>query len=239
MKHVVKFSGGAASAVVAKIVIDEQGHDDVILLYCDTKSEHPDADRFRLQVCDYLRHEMTVVSDGRDIWQLIDDEHCLPSHFIPFCTRILKAEPSDKFLKSINEEFIEYLGFTMDEIRRVQRAYARAASEGKHIAFSLLERGISSDECKRIIREEWRICLPEPYKFLKHNNCIPCFKGGKRYWIEVAKHYPEQFEMACKKEEKIGFPVFHDMTLRELKELSVQQMQLFSDADTTPCMCAV
>jgi 3'-phosphoadenosine 5'-phosphosulfate sulfotransferase (PAPS reductase)/FAD synthetase len=111
MKHIVKFSGGAASAVVAKLVIDEFGHDDVILLYSDTKSEHPDADRFRDQVCKFLGHEMTVVADGRDIWELIDDSHTLPGQFMPFCTQLLKQRPSERFLKSLGEDFISYLGF--------------------------------------------------------------------------------------------------------------------------------
>ena len=240
MKHIVKFSGGAASAVVAKIILDRYGKEDVILLYSDTKSEHPDADRFRAQVCGYLGKEMMVVEDGRDIWNLIDDEHCLPSNFIPFCTRILKQKPSEKFLASLGEEYIEYLGFTQDEIKRAIRAEARSASQHKKIGFPLLEDGISSDECKRIIRDEWKICLPEPYKYLEHNNCIPCFKGGKKYWKLVAKYYPEQFEKEVLKEELLGHTVFKDMTLRQLDAIVSKDIDLFDDSeDNIPCMCSI
>ncbi|NTU67994.1 MAG: phosphoadenosine phosphosulfate reductase family protein [Chlorobiaceae bacterium] len=240
MKHVVKFSGGAASAVVAKLVIDEIGHDDVILLYSDTKSEHPDADRFRAQICDFLKHEMTVVADGRDLWELIDDNHTLPGQFMPFCTQLLKQRPSDRFLKALGEDFISYLGFSIDEIRRAQRSDARAAANGERVAFPLINAGLSSDDCKRIIRDEWGICLPEPYKYLKHNNCIPCFKAGaKGYWAAIAKHYPEQFERACQAEEKWNYTVFRDITLRQLKDLSGREIEMFPDEDTTPCMCAL
>ena len=240
MKHIVKFSGGAASAVVAKIVLDRHGKNDVILLYSDTRSEHPDADRFRAQVCDFLGKEMTVVADGRDIWQLIDDSHTLPGNFMPFCTQRLKQRPSDRFLKTIAEEYTCYLGFTVDEIRRAQRSAARSAANNELVGFPLLDEGITASECKRIIKEDWRICLPEPYKYLQHNNCIPCFKSGsKKYWKLIAKHYPEQFEMACQKEEMWNYTVFRDFTLRQIKEMSDQEIDLFPEMDTTPCMCAL
>ena len=240
MKHVVKFSGGAASAVVAKLVIEEFGHDDVILLYSDTKSEHPDADRFRMQVCKFLEHDMTVVADGRDLWQLIDDNHTLPGQFMPFCTQLLKQRPAERYLKTLTEEYTSYLGFSTSEIRRAQRSMARAAVDGELVRFPLIEHGINSDECKRIIREEWKICLPEPYKHLEHNNCIPCFKAGsKRYWQAIARYFPEQFEMACKAEEKWNYTVFRDMSLRQISVLSEREISLFPDEDTTPCMCAV
>jgi hypothetical protein len=242
MKHIVKFSGGAASAVVAKLVIDEYGHDDVILLYSDTKSEHPDADRFRVQVCKFLNHEMTVVADGRDLWELIEHFHVLPSMLMPYCTTTLKQRPADKFLKEVGDHTV-YLGFSTSEIRRAQRAMARVECAGGKIRFPLIEQGISSDECKRIIRDDWRICLPEPYKYLEHNNCIPCFKAGSlRYWKAVAKHYPEQFERACVAEETQGgtsYTVIKGKTLRQIKEMSDQEIGMFPDEDTTPCMCAV
>ena len=241
MKHIVKFSGGAASAVMAKLVIEEYGHKDVILLYSDTKSEHPDADRFRAEVCKYLEHEMTVVADGRDLWQLIDDNYAIPGNFMPFCTRELKQVPSTRFLQSLGEEYIEYLGFGPDEIRRAQRADARAAQEGKKCRYPLLEHGVSSEECKRIIRDEWKICLPDPYKYLKHNNCIPCFKAGsKGYWAAIAKHYPEQFEKACQAEEKWNYTVFKNMTLRDFDNTISKDLDLFDDSeDDIPCMCAL
>jgi hypothetical protein len=242
MKHVIKFSGGAASAVVAKMVIDEQGHEDVILLYSDTKSEHPDADRFRAQVCEYLQHEMTVVADGRDLWELIDHFKLLPSVHTPYCTMYLKQRPSERFLKNMGD-YVQYLGFSVSEIRRAQRAMARIENSGGNVRFPLIEQGVSSDECKKIIRDEWKICLPQPYQYLEHNNCIPCFKAGsRRYWKAIARHYPEQFERACIAEETQGgteYTVMKGVTLRQIKEMSDQEIGLFPDEDTTPCMCAL
>jgi 3'-phosphoadenosine 5'-phosphosulfate sulfotransferase (PAPS reductase)/FAD synthetase len=53
IKHVVMFSGGAASSVMAKIVADKYPGD-TILLHTPTGAEHEDADRFRAQVANYI-----------------------------------------------------------------------------------------------------------------------------------------------------------------------------------------
>jgi len=82
---------------VAKYVADKYGKENTILLFHDTKSEHPDSYRFREQVAKYVGVPITEVSDGRDLWELINDNKSLPSSFIPFCTRILKFEQGEKF----------------------------------------------------------------------------------------------------------------------------------------------
>ena len=91
MKHICLFSGGAGSAYMSWLVAKEYPND-TILLFNQTKSEHPDADRFRKQIANYIGLPITEISDGRDLWELIDDNKCLPSSFIPFCSRILKQE---------------------------------------------------------------------------------------------------------------------------------------------------
>lgn len=239
MKHIIQFSGGAASSFVAKYIVDKYGRENCILLFNDTKAECKDSYRFRKQVSEYIGMEITEVSDGRDLWQVIEDNNCLPSDRFPFCTRILKQEPSEKFLKNFKEEYILYNGFGVEEWRRIQRSRARAESLGRTVKSPLYDLKISSEEVKRIIREDWKICLSEAYKYLSHNNCIPCFKAGKGHFKAVARYYPEEFEKACKAEEEIGYTVFEDITLAQLREQSLSQLDLFSIEESIPCMCAV
>jgi 3'-phosphoadenosine 5'-phosphosulfate sulfotransferase (PAPS reductase)/FAD synthetase len=242
MKHIVQFSGGAASAYVAKLVLDEHGHDNTILMWHDTKAEHPDTYRFIKDVSEYLGKEITEESDGRDLWEVIEDNNCLPSSFIPFCTRILKAEPAERFLASVEEPFTLYNGFGMDEYRRVQRATARAEALGRTVVSPLFERKISNEYVKHTISTEWGIRLPEAYKVLHHNNCIPCFKAGKPHFYRVWKHFNCQFERAASEEERIGNTVFKDKSLRELAQKweSQQEMDFGDDpgVETIPCMCS-
>ena len=204
MKHIVLFSGGAASSYVAWLVSQEQNKKDIILLHTPTYSEHPDADRFRTEVSNYLEIPITIHEDGRNIWELIDDNKCIPSNFIPFCTRILKLEQTEKFLRSIQEDYILYYGFGTNEWRRIQKSLARNEQLGRNVKFPLWEKRLSNESIREIIANEWMIELPITYKYLEHNNCLPCFKGGVRHFYLIWKYYPHYFWKASEKEEAIG-----------------------------------
>lgn len=239
MKHIIQFSGGAASSFVAKYVADKYGRENCILLFSDTKAECKDSYRFRKQVAEYIGMDITEVSDGRSLWELIYDKWMLPVR-IGFCTEKLKIDPCQKFLKQFkNNEITVYYGYGMEEYRRIQKAILREEERGRMVNFPLYDLKISSDEVKRIIREDWKICLPESYKYLSHNNCIPCFKAGKGHFKAVARYYSEEFEKACKAEEEIGYTVFEDITLAQLREQGLSQLDLFSIEESIPCMCAV
>jgi len=245
MKHICLFSGGAGSAYMSWLVAKENP-DNTILLFNQTFSEHPDADRFRSQVAEYIGLPITEISDGRDIWELIDDNKCLPSNMIPFCSRILKQEVSEKYYKTLTEDFILYIGYDVMEGRRIQRQTARIEHAGRTVKYPLMEKGLSNDAVKAIIKNEWKICLPEPYKYLRHNNCIPCFKGGVSHFKRVWRYYPEYFQKAVEKENQIGNTVFKDQSLEEYakdwqKELD-DNVDLFDEEELDqgiPCMCSV
>jgi len=244
MKHVVLFSGGLSSAYVAYLVLQEQPKQDVILLHTPTYSENHDADTFRHRVARYLGLPITEWGDGRNLWELIEDNNCIPGQFIPFCTKQLKQQMKEQFYKyldSIGEDYIEYVGFGAEEWRRVQKAQARAEKIGRQVNFPIFDRKIPSSEIRRIITEEWRIPLPKAYEDLNHNNCIPCFKAGKDAWRVYWSKYPEQFSKAMEYEEKIGHTVFKDKSLKELAQIWEADKQWQSCQltlkDVIPCDC--
>ena len=246
MKHVVLFSGGAASSYVAYLLKQDKeiSNKDIVLLHTPTLSECEDSEKFRLKVARYLKLPITVWGRGEDIWDCIDRNGAIPGQFIPFCTEQLKQQMKEqyfRYLKQCEEDWIEYVGYGPDEWKRIQKSVAKNDKLGRKVRFPLAEKNISSDECKRIIRDEWGIKLPSSYKSLKHNNCIPCFKGGKDYWYAVWKSYPEQYHRAAEKEEEVGYTVFRDVSLKELenkfrsdKEWEDMQMNL---SDFIPCDC--
>jgi 3'-phosphoadenosine 5'-phosphosulfate sulfotransferase (PAPS reductase)/FAD synthetase len=241
MKHIVLFSGGAASSHMAWLVSKQHDKKDIILLHTPTYSEHPDADRFRKEVSEYIGIPITEQADGRDIWQLIDDEKCIPGYFMPFCTRILKIEQTEKFLKSIKEDFIQYIGYSSNEWKRVQNTTARNLVKGRVLKFPVYECGISDTEIKQIIEKQWKIKLPETYKHLKHNNCIPCFKAGKNEWKKFWLYYPEEFQKAVQKEKETGHTVFKDRTLEELAKIFKNNKDFEGSqiSMNIPCMCVM
>lgn len=244
MKHIVLFSGGLSSAYVAYLVLQEQKKEDIVLLHTPTYSENHDADIFRHKVARYLGLPITEWGDGRNLWELIEDKNCIPGQFIPFCTQQLKQKPKEqyyKYLANIREDFIEYVGFGMEEYRRVQKAYARNETLGRKIKFPIFDAKIPSEEIKRIITEEWKIPLPKAYEDLNHNNCIPCFKAGKDSWRVYWSKYPKQFEKAVEYEELIGHTVFKDKSLKQLAE-EWQNDKKWNESQITlndiiPCDC--
>lgn len=221
MKHVVLFSGGTSSAYVAYLVLQKFNRRDVVLLHTPTYSENHDADTFRHNCARYLKMPITEWGLGLNVWELIEKNNCIPGQFMPFCTEQLKQKMKDeyyKYLKEIGEDFIEYVGFGSDEWRRVQRAVARNEKLGRKVAFTVFEEKIPGDEIKRIIRDEWKIQLPSAYEELNHNNCVPCFKAGKKSWQIYWKNHPTEFWKASEYEEQIGYTVFKDISLKELAE---------------------
>lgn len=238
MKHIVQFSGGAASTYVGWLVVNEFGAENTILLNHDTGAEHIDTKRFLQQTSDYIGVPITHVNSERDLWQLIEDKMCLPSYFMPFCTHILKIEPAEKFLQKINEPYILYNGLGLEEMNRVQRSILRGAVLGRTVRSLLAERHISNDSVKRTIRDEWQICLPEPYLYLSHNNCIPCFKAGKGHFFKVWQNYPQAFIKVLQMEELVGHTVFKDISMKELAARWAEQEINEELFDGRPCICA-
>lgn len=209
MKHIIQFSGGLASAYVAHLCIEEFGKNNCILLNHDTRIEHSDTGKFKNDVCNYLGVDMIELSDGRDLWDLIVDQKALPSNFIPFCTRILKQEQGFKFLKTFKDKFVLYNGFGTHEERRVLGSRRIAERKGYTVHSPLFEQNITDKEAMEIIRDDWKIQIPEPYmNGFEHNNCLPCFKGGKAHFKRVWQFYPGSFEKAKWAEGKIGHTVF-------------------------------
>jgi hypothetical protein len=215
MNHIVAFSGGAASAIVASLVKKQYPHD-TILLYHATKTEPEDNDRFRREVSAFLHTPITEDSDGRDIWQVFDDEQYINGQFVP-CSRLLKRERSLAFCQR-NMPATVYLGFSVEEGDRAQRTFARYAQYGIETRFPLIEQRIAKDECLYRVQSCWGIRLPEMYDWAEHANCIPCIKGGMAYWGIIAIKYPEIFLKASQYEEKFGHHILHDGFLREEKQ---------------------
>lgn len=208
--HVIGFSGGLASALMAKIVADaagKYGGNKVILLYHDTKTEPSDNDRFRAEVADYIGLPITEDSDGRDIWQVFKDEGILGNGRETPCSRILKQERSLRFMKE-HEPSVLYLGFTLEEWRRAQRSKARYEREGIKVRFPLVEQRITKAECERRVTQCWKIDKPLMYSWADHANCIPCVKGKKAYWGLIYMFERKAWDKACEAEKEFEHTIF-------------------------------
>jgi len=244
MKHIVMFSGGAASSVVAKMVADKYPND-TILLHTPTGAEHPDADRFREQVAKFIGLPITIEKASKTLWELVESRKDVPNNMFPYCSTELKLITKDRFVKRFEkrgEDFTEYLGLGVDEWRRIQKVWVRHQADNRKVEFPLMDAKLTGEDCKNIIREEWKICLPSPYQYLSHNNCIPCYKGGQSHWFKVWKYYRTEFDRAAKAERTTANNVFKEFSLDELSDKwskEPEQMDLWGDMEGIPCMCSL
>ena len=198
MKHIVQFSGGAGSVMAAYLVAQKQLKKDIILLFHDVKGGHDeDMYRFNSDISKFLGIPITEFSLNKTIWEVIKEQKCLPSYpWHPFCTRILKTDVADEFYSLLSsfvnpyseqnfklypdKPFTLYNGYGVEEKKRIKNN----CKAPYKVEYPVVNAGLTSDDCKRIIAEEWGIKLPRAYQWFEHNNCIPCWKAGsKDYWL--------------------------------------------------------
>jgi len=248
MKHIVGFSGGIASSVMAKIVADEFPND-TILLYHSTNTEPKDNDRFRREVSDYIGIPITEDSDGRTIWEVFSDEGYLGNGRNTPCSRILKQERSLKYIKSHLPACL-YIGFTLEEYRRAQRTFARYNNHDIEVKFPLIENKLTKDECFHRVKSCWGINPSNLYSWAEHANCIPCVKGKKAYWGLIYMFEYEAWKKAVQAEKDFKCTIFSEAGTLEQelnnclrlaksylskKSQDQKQFSLFE----FPCECAV
>lgn len=241
--HIICFSGGHSSAIVAIEVKRRFPNDNIILLNHDINpsKEVPDIKRFKQEVSDYLGIKITYANIGniQDVNELPDQfDVCIQTKsFINrnrqiICTSRLKTEPFHNWLntettteydvqKLLKSNTIIYYGFDATEDERIMRRYEIIKNLGFKSDFPLKfwkNRTIFSTE-------EIGITPPMVYKIFKHANCIGCLKAGLQHWYVVYCLYPDIFEKAKYTEKIIGFSIKMVTTNKERKPMFLYQLE--------------
>lgn len=79
-----------------------------------------------------------------------------------------------------------------------------------HHEFPLIDWNLTKEDAHGIC-----VCLgikrPAMYDIgYSNNNCIGCVKGGKGYWNQIRRDFPEVFADRAKMEREIGHSILHD-----------------------------
>lgn len=240
MKHIVCFSGGHSSALVAVEVVRKYGVGDTTLLNHDISSnvEHADIKRFKTQVAAYLGLPITYANINNII-----SSDALPDQFdvvvsakafkvgtgTELCTSRLKTEPFMRWLSenvSPSDVVIHY-GFDKNERARIQRRASILAAQGYKTDFPLAlwqNRTIFSTN-------EIGIEPPLTYGKFKHANCTGCLKGGRQHWYITYCERPDLFEKGKWAEEQIGYTIMKDESLSDVEPLFAAMKRHGVDAD--------
>ena len=218
--HIVCFSGGHSSALVAIEVVRRHGRDGVVLLNHDINPRVEDADvkRFKREVADYLGLPVTQADHPRvDEWDQFDVvEHARAfkvRNGQELCTSRLKTEPFAAWLAQHAPpgSCTIYYGFDANEEHRIRRRASIMAAQGYATDYPLAlwrDRTIASTR-------EIGIEPPLTYSTFKHANCIGCLKAGWQHWFAVYATRRDVWERAKLAEDRIGHSIHRDATIAE------------------------
>lgn len=212
-KHIVCYSGGHSSALVAIEVVRKFGPDDVLLVNHDMHMSVEDADvkRFKRQVAEHLNLPITFVNyknASMDQFDVSVESKAFKVDSGPeLCTARLKTEPFMRWLGAEfpNKDIVVYYGFDLNETKRIQRRSGIMGVQGYTTAYPLATEG-------RTILSTAEIGIEPPlgYSQFKHANCIGCLKAGWQHWYIVYCTRPDIWLKAKWAEEEIGYAIHHD-----------------------------
>jgi len=189
-RHIVCLSGGIASAAMAQWVEDNIGGD-IIYYFNDVKWEHPDLYRFLKDLERVLNIKITYDNNGMNPEEIFYKNKMLGSNRTPLCSKILKAEMLQKFVK---EGDTLYFGIDTQEIHRAARITPIYERFGCKCVFPLIDNFIFKDNAFQIIKD-LGIEIPQMYKDgFKHNNCSGgCVRSGRNQWLSLLRKYPDVY----------------------------------------------
>lgn len=218
MKHIVCYSGGHSSGLVAIEVARRFGADNTILLNHDIHHsvEHADIKRFKQEVADHLGLPITYANyrdPEADQFDICVKEKAFKSNSGPvICTSRLKTRPFEAWLgvNAADKDCVIYYGFdnTASDRVRVQRRVGALAAMGYRSDYPLAlwqERSI-------LATEEIGILRPSTYDVFQHGNCVGCLKAGWQHWYIVFCTRPDIWQKGKWAEEEIGYAIHHDDT---------------------------
>lgn len=196
------FSCGAASAVAARLAIDQYG-DAVQVLYCDTMAtEHPDNQRFFTEVQQWLGRPIRRLHSDKysDVDDVIEKTRYMSGIYGARCTVEMKKNPRIAYQQKGD---IHVFGFTSEEKKRATNL--QEDNPELLFAWPLIEQDVSKEECLFRIQEAG-IALPAMYQLgYRNNNCLGCVKAtSAAYWNKIRRDFPEVFGRRARQSRELG-----------------------------------
>jgi hypothetical protein len=225
-KHLVCYSGGHSSALVAIEVVRKYGAANVILLNHDIHPsvENADIKRFKNEVAAYLGLSITYANhpqfDSMDQFDVVVHAKAFKvGTGTALCTHRLKTQPFEKWLAANfptdggpRRDLTIHYGFDAAEKDRMKRRTLILSNMGYKTDYPLVwsERTIASTA-------EVGIAPPLSYDQFKHANCVGCLKAGRQHWYVVYCSRPDIWEKAKNTEDAIGYSIINGVYLDELE----------------------
>jgi hypothetical protein len=203
------WSGGITSAVACRIALEN--YSNVMLVYIETGSHHPDTMRFKKDCEKWYGQKIETIQNNKydDHIDVILSEKYVNGPNGARCISELKKKVRQRFEKKTNIN-AQVWGYEFDA-KEINRAIRTQEQYGyTNPLFPLIQDKLTKKECAGILFGAG-IDLPEMYKLgYNNNNCIGCVKGGMGYWNKIRIDFPDTFKKMSEAEREVGATCLKD-----------------------------
>lgn len=260
MKYVSSISGGQDSTAMTVRML-ELGYPIDYIVFCDTGNEFKEMYDYLNRLDAYLKRKykigITRLKGDNTLNSLVHTAFTRGKHkgqlrglpyasSMSFCTRDLKKNVAEKFMKSLKDDCIQYIGYVARECNRVHK------SDKKYITleFPLIQWGWNEPEVSAYLKE--KSLFNELYHHYSRTGCKFCPKQSLDSWYALYVHHREDWLEAKDWEKRVIDHNAHnkhfrtDYTLEELevrfkqkfkKETNTPQFQFDWNEENVSCMC--
>jgi hypothetical protein len=216
------FSGGIGSWAAAKRVVVEHGAVDTVLLFSDTLIEDGDLYRFLGDAAANVGAPLVRLVEGRTPWQVFFDERFLGNSRIDPCSRILKRQIVDRWLKDNCDpaQTVCYVGIDWTEQHRFDNGEGRGlrprrAAQGWRYEAPMLAPPYLTKRAMVQWAESEGLTSPRLYGMgFSHNNCGGfCCKAGQGHFARLLATMPRRYAEHEAQEEAIRVHLNADVSM--------------------------
>ncbi len=200
-RHIVNLSGGKDSTALAIFLRDHIPQLEYV--FCDTHKELPETYEYLDRLEAYLQRPIVRLNAERgfDHW-LAMYRGMLPSSQVRWCTRKLKIEPFEAYVK--DDLVWSYIGIRADE----GRSGYISTKPNIHPVYPFKEHGLVLADIQRIL-DESGLGMPTYYEWRQRSGCYFCFYQRTGEWAGLKERHPELFELAKAYETEQGGEQFY------------------------------
>jgi 3'-phosphoadenosine 5'-phosphosulfate sulfotransferase (PAPS reductase)/FAD synthetase len=202
IRHVLGISGGKDSAALAVYMRDKIP--EMEYFFCDTGKELREVYDYINKLEAFLGKKIIRLPNELD-GSLNDFDHLLKlnGNFLPspqarWCTRQMKLEPFEDFIKG--SKAVNYVGIRYEE-SLYRKGYQPLVGNQNYIEvkFPFVEDKIEYNDVLNILNEAG-IGVPDYYKWRSRSGCYFCFYQRASEWIGLYENHPDLFKDALEYE---------------------------------------
>ena len=210
-RHIVSLSGGKDSTALAIYLRDKIPQLEYV--FCDTHEELQETYDYLDRLEAFLQRKIERLNPSRGFEHWLDMYNgMLPSAQVRWCTRKLKIEPFEAYVK--DDQVWSYIGIRADE----RRSGYISSKPNITPVYPFKEHGLVLADIERLL-DESGLGLPEYYSWRQRSGCSFCFFQRTGEWLGLKERHPDLFERAKQFETERGGEHFYWRQRESLSDL--------------------